>query len=203
VANRKLRGFVAAHASVQDLQDAQIPTHFVAADLLSGRDVLISSGDVATGALASCSIPGVLPPVEHSGRNLIDGAFALHTGIAQAVALGASIVYVLPAGAACALSRPPHSAVGIALHSLTLLLEQRLIHEISAMQSTTTIKLLPPLCPLAVSAADFSHAGELIARARQSSLGWMDSGDVDLPRRERFLTLHHHGRRPVAPSCRP
>lgn len=193
VTNRKLRQFIDTHAGIHDLALAQVPTYLVAADLLSGGDVLISSGDLAIGVLASCAIPGVLPPVERAGAHLIDGALAPHTGIAQAVDLGASVVYVLPTGAACALSRPPRSAAGVALHSLTLMIEQRLILEIAALQSAITIKLLPPLCPLGVSAADFSHAEELITRARRSSLRWIDSGGTDLPDPERFLTLHHHG----------
>lgn len=124
--NRKLRQFIDTHAKIHDLAQAQVPTYLVAADLLSGRDVPISTGDLATGVLASSAIPGVLPPVEHAGAHLIDGALAPHAGIAQAVDLGASIVYTLPTGAACALSRAPRYAAGVALHSLTLLIEQRL-----------------------------------------------------------------------------
>ena len=191
--NRKLRHFIEGHSNIHDLAQAKVPTYLVAADLLSGLDVLISTGDLATGVLASSAIPGVLPPVAHAGQQLIDGALARHTGVAQAVDLGASVVYILPTGAACAMPRAPRSAAGVALHSLTLLIEQRLIHEIAAVQSATTIKLLPPLCPLAVSAADFGHAKELITRARRSSLRWIDSGGTDLPDPERFLTLHHHG----------
>jgi NTE family protein len=193
-ANRKLRQFINTHSSISDLAQAKVPTYLVAADLLSGRGVLISTGDLATGVLASSAIPGVLPPVAHAETQLIDGALAPHAGIAQAVELGASVVYVLPAGAACALSRAPRTAVGVALHSLTLLIEQRLIHEVAAMRAAATIKLLPPLCPLAVSAADFSHAKELIIRARRSSLRWIDSGGTDFPDPERFLALHRHGR---------
>jgi NTE family protein len=194
VTSRKLRQFIDTHSSIHDLAQAQVPTYLVAADLLSGRDVLISNGDLLTAVLASCAIPGVLPPVERAGAQLIDGALARHAGIAQAFGLGASVVYILPTGAACALPRAPRSAAGVALHSLTLLIQQRLIHEIAALQAATTIKLLPPVCPLAVSAADFSHAKELIARARRSSLEWIDSGGTELEEPERFLTLHHHGR---------
>jgi NTE family protein len=192
VTNRRLRQFIDTHAGINDLSHAKVPTYLVAADLLSGRDVLISTGDLATGVLASSAIPGVLPPVEHSGEQLIDGALARHTGIAQALGLGASVVYILPTGAACALPRAPRTAAGVALHALTLLIEQRLMHEIAALQAATAIRLLPPLCPLAVSAADFSHAQELITRAHRSSLRWMDTGGTDLPDPERFLTLHRH-----------
>ena len=187
-----LRRLVRAHATIDDLRQARVPTHLVAADLLSGHQVLISAGDLVDGVLASAAIPGILPPVGSASRHLVDGSVALHAGVAQAVDLGATVVYVLPTGAPCALSGPPQSAVGVALHSLTLLIAQRLIHEIACLQGAADIKVLPPLCPLAVSAADFRHAAQLIARARRTSLEWISSGDIDLPAPERFLALHDH-----------
>lgn len=193
VANGKLRRFIANQAGVEDLANAQVPTHFVAADLMTGRGVLISTGGLTNGVLASCAIPGLLPPVEHDGAQLVDGSLAREAGITQALHLGASVIYVLPTGAPCALPRAPRSAIGVALHSLTLLINQRLIHEIAALDAETPINLLPPLCPLAVSAADFSQANELITRARQSSLEWIDSGSTELPHPEQFLAPHHHG----------
>ena len=42
-----------------------MPTYLVAADLLSGHDVLISTGDIVDGVLASAAIPGSCHPVEH------------------------------------------------------------------------------------------------------------------------------------------
>jgi len=48
------------------------------------------------------------------------------------------------------------------------------------------------ICPLAVSAADFSHADELIARARKATGSWLDEGGPDLPKPERFLSMHDH-----------
>jgi NTE family protein len=191
----RLRRLLRAHSSIDDLADAQVPTHLVAADLLSGHDVLISTGDIVDGLLASAAIPGILPPVERAGRYLVDGSVALHAGVVQAVDLGAALVYVLPTGAPCALPGPPRTAVGVALHSLTLLIAQRLIHEIAGRGGAVTIKILPPLCPLAVSAADFGHAAQLIARARRTSMEWIRSGDIDLPAPERLLALHHHRER--------
>jgi NTE family protein len=91
----------------------------------------------------------------------------------------------------------------VALHSLTLLIAQRLINEVRTLSGTATIKILPPLCPLAVSAADFGHAAQLITRARLSSLDWMSSGDIDLPAPERFLALHDHDSKARGHRVRP
>lgn len=144
---------------------------------------------------ASAAIPGIFPPVRIDGRYLIDGGVAGHCGIAQAAELGASRIYVLPAGAACALPRPPRTAAGVAMHALTLLIEQRLHTEVAAIGArpdAPVVRVLPPLCPLTVSATDFSHAAELIRRGRNDSSHWLAAGADQLPHQERFLSLHDH-----------
>jgi hypothetical protein len=62
VTNRKLRQFIDTHTSIHDLAHAKVPTYLVAADLLSGRDVLISTGDLATGVLAFPPRPACCRP---------------------------------------------------------------------------------------------------------------------------------------------
>lgn len=188
----RLRALVAAQASVDRVEDAQLPLHLVAADLLSGASVLISAGSLVDGVLASAAIPGLFPPVKSDGRYLIDGGVAHKTGVAHAVELGATDIYVLPTGTPCALPAAPASAIGVALHALTLLIEQRLAHEVASLAGAATIKVLPPLCPLSVSATDFAHGADLIERGRRSATDWITGGGIDLPAPERFLSTHRH-----------
>ena len=96
------------------------------------------------------------------------------------------------AGFACALQRPPTSAVGTAVQALTLLIEQRLVMDVEHFAGRVRIKVIPPLCPLSVSAADFTRAGELIDRAHKATARWLDEGGPLFPNPERFLSLHHH-----------
>jgi len=98
---------------------------------------------------------------------------------------------VLPTGFACALQRAPSSAIGAALQALTLLIEQRLVIDVANFRGSAALKVLPPLCPLAISSADFSHAAELIDRARLATGEWIDAGGPSLPDPARFLSLHH------------
>jgi NTE family protein len=134
----------------------------------------------------------VFPAVQRDGLTLVDGGVANNAALSQAVALGADEVYVLPAGFACALPRPPSTALGTVVQALTLLIEQRLISDVARFDGSTKIKVLPPLCPLAVSAIDFGHGADLIDRARASTGEWLDSDGPALPSQERFLSLHHH-----------
>jgi NTE family protein len=187
-----LRRILAANVGIDRLEDAAVPVHVVATDLLSGQEVLLSSGNPTTAVLASSAIPGVLPPVEHEGTLLVDGGVAHHAAVSRAVDLGATEIYVLPAGYPCALPRAPRSALGVAVQALTLLIEQRLIGEVARYAGSVAVRVLPPLCPLSVSAVDFGHARELIDRATEVSETWLADGMTELPAQERFLSLHRH-----------
>jgi NTE family protein len=162
--NRNLRRLIEAHLPYRNLEDAAIPVHIVTTDLLSGKEVPLSTGDAASAVLASAAIPGVFPPVERDGRILVDGGVADNAALSQAVALGADEIYVLPTGFACALTRPPSSALAAAMQALTLLIEQRLIIEVAQFGGHAQLKVLPPLCPLAgprrTSAMPLSSSGE-------------------------------------------
>ena len=195
---RPLRRLVEAHLPIDDLQEAEIPVHVIATDALSGEEVLLSKGDATSAVLASAAIPAVFRPVEREGRLLVDGGVSNNTAVAQAVALGADRVVIVPAGFACALAEPPRSPLSAAAHALTLLLEQRLIVEVAHLSVEVEIIVAPPLCPLSVTAIDFAHADELITRAHTSTRQWLDSGAHRLPHPARFLSLHHDNERTSA-----
>lgn len=107
--------------------------------------------------MAGVAVPGVFPPVRLGGQDLMDGAVANNTPISVAVEAGAETVYVLHAGYACALPAAPRSALGMALHALTLILQQRLLADVTAFHTSVQLRVAPPLCPLWVSPADFRN----------------------------------------------
>jgi NTE family protein len=198
--NGNLRRLIEPHLPFRNLEDAPIPLHVVVTNLLSGEELLIDDGDALSAVMASAAIPGVLPPIEREGLVLVDGGVADNAALSQAVALGADEIYVLPAGFACALHRAPSSALGTAMQALTLLIEQRLVMEVTQFEGDASLKVLPSLCPLAVSSVDFGHAAELISRARECTGRWLDSGGPSLPAPARFLSLHHDRAEAGAPS---
>ena len=57
-----------------------------------------SSGPVVPAVMASCAVPGLLPPVEIDGKHYFDGGLVDSIPVGRAVALGASVVYVLQVG---------------------------------------------------------------------------------------------------------
>jgi NTE family protein len=185
-----LRRIIANHIERDMLEQMPIPMHVVAVDVISGEELLLSRGPVVEAILASAAIPAVLPPVEWEGRTLIDGGVANNTPISQAVALGASSIYVLPSGHACSLEKPPSSALGMALHAVGLLTQRRLISDIERHRDDAHLIVLPPPCPLSIAPIDFAHADELIDRSLHDSALFLDGGGEE--RAAIHMRMHRH-----------
>jgi NTE family protein len=190
--DRGIRRLVDAHLAYRRLEDAAIPVHVVATDLITGMETLFSTGEARSAILASCAIPGVFPPVARGGSTYVDGGLADNAAISQAVNLGADTIYVLPGGNACALTRAPTHPVAIALQALTLLIQNQLIRDVAHYASRASLIVLPPLCPLEVAPLDFGRARQLIDRARGSTIAWLDSDRPQPKHPERLLALHDH-----------
>ena len=112
------------------IEQAALPLHIVATDVLSGREVVLSAGPVVDAVQASAAIPGVFPSVSIDGMELVDGGVANNTPISVAIALGARRIVVLPAGFACALRVPPRSPIAHATHALTLVIARQLVRDL-------------------------------------------------------------------------
>ena len=179
------------HLPFARLEDARVPLHVVATEVTTGQEVLLSEGEAVPAILASAALPGVYPPVTVASRELMDGAVVNNTPISHAVRLGASVVYVLPTGYACSLAESPSSALGMALQALTLLVEQRLMHDVARYEDEVELHVIPPLCPLSVSPADFTRSSYLMDRARAATGRWLD-GRPPLRGPEQILGFHRH-----------
>lgn len=195
-----LEELLAEHLPFTRLERAALPLHVVATELLTGRETLLSEGPAVPALLASCAIPGIYPPVRLGGKVYVDGGVSANTPVSHAVELGADVVYVLPTGYACALPRPPSGAIGMALHALTIMLQQQLIRDVERNEGRAEIHVMPPLCPLNVFPGDFSRSADLIDRSRTATAHWLRAG----PRPEdqaRLLAFHRrHTARPAHTS---
>jgi NTE family protein len=187
-----LRKLIDTHLPYRNLEDAKIPIHVIATDILSAETVVLSKGPACEAILASAAIPAAFAPVQMSDLFLADGAISSNTPVRAAVARGAQRLIILPTGYACARQTPPVGAVANALHALTLLIARQLISELEHLAPEIDYYVLPPLCPLDGSPYDFSHTGELIARAIESTNEWIDGGGLEVPRTHAQLGLHKH-----------
>jgi NTE family protein len=196
VSQRSLRRLVSRYVNVDDLEDARVPLHVIAADLVSGREIRLSRGPAIDAVMASAAIPGVFPPVEWNGHELIDGGAVNNTPITHALELGADAVYVLTTGYTCALAEQPTGALGILLQSMNLLIQQRLVLEVEVLRDRAPLYVLPPPCPLDVQPIDFSQAAMLIERGRADTRAFLEeiAGGTSARRASRHVErLQPHG----------
>ena len=187
-----LRRLLENELGYRSFNQTAIPLHLVCADLVTGDEVVISRGDVVEAVLASTAIPGVYPPVHYEGRYLVDGAVATSTPISVAAVKGATRIFVLPCGFACAQKKVSKGAIGRAVHAISLLGARQLRRDFELYSSSHVMRIAPPLCPLSHSSYDYSKGSELIARARESTKTWINGGGLVRCEFPEQLNMHAH-----------
>lgn len=200
VPNSGLRRLLADHLRFENLEEAPIPFHVVATDVLSGLGMRLSTGQAVESILASSAIPGVLPPITIDGRAHFDGGVIDNSPISHAVDLGADTIWVLATGYSCALQRAPRAALGMALHAVTLVIHQRLSLDVERYTDQVDLRVVPPLCPIAIAPTDFSRAGELIDRSYEHTRAWLSGPVGSGPLASLYGKHPHHGQSPARGS---
>jgi NTE family protein len=166
-----LRRLVKRYVTADRIEDADVPLHVVTADVLTGEEVLLSSGPLVEAVLASASIPGVFPPVEWEGRLLTDGGVVNNAPISHAVELGADRVIVLPAMGPRRLTEAPRGALAAGIQAVSRALARRLEQDIALYSRYVELTVLPAPMLEGVLPTDFSHADELIHHAIWAARG--------------------------------
>jgi NTE family protein len=190
--NKALRALLERHLHYKLLEDAAIPLHIVATDVLTGAEVVLSQGPVVEAILASAAIPGVFPSVNIGGRDLVDGAIANNTPVTTAIRLGATRIVVLPTGFACALRSAPVGAADRAMHAISQLVSRQLVNDIAYYADKAEICVVPGLCPLEVSPYDFSSCASLVDQAEASTRAWIAAGGLQTSGAPESLLEHTH-----------
>ncbi|MGO9593129.1 MAG: patatin-like phospholipase family protein [Steroidobacteraceae bacterium] len=188
----RLQALIASELPYERIEDARIPLHVVATDVLEGTEVCLSRGLLAPALLASAAIPAIFPSVSIQDRHLIDGGVANNTPISCAMKLGASRIIVLATGISCALEKPPRGAVALALHAVNLLVMRQLVSDIEHFSARVELIVLPPLCPVTVSSYDFSQTAELVHRAEARTRQWLQRNGLQSRGAPDELLAHHH-----------
>jgi len=157
-----LRRLLSTYVEMDRLEDARVGLHVVAADALSGEEVLLSNGPAMDAILASAAIPGVYPAVPWEAHMLMDGGILNNTPISHAVGLGAERIIVLPAIGCQRLTRVPRGAIAAGIIGLSRALNQRFANDLVQYAGAAEFIVLPAPDG-GIMPADFGHAEELVA----------------------------------------
>ena len=126
-----------------DFADLQVPFHCVAASIEGACARWFSTGPIVPAVLASCAVPGLLPPVEVDGSHYFDGGLVDSIPVGRAVALGARTVYVLHVGR---IERPltvPRRPWEVGLVAFEIARRHRFHDEMSALPTGVQVHVLP------------------------------------------------------------
>ena len=187
-----IRKLIDDHIPFRNLQDATMPVHIVATDIITGDSVVLSEGSTAEAIVASTAIPGAFSPIRYKNYFLADGAISSNTPVRIAVRKGATRLIVLPTGHACANQAPPVGAVANALHALTLLIARQLVIELESLGPGIEYYVVPPLCPLVGSPYDFTRTDDHIDRAILSTDAWLAQNGLEQSKIPHEMRLHSH-----------
>src|SRR5919199_6802907 len=88
-----LRDLLEAHLPVRTFAELRVPFQCVAASIERAAEQWFTDGALIEAVLASCAVPGLLPPVEVDGEHYLDGGLVHSIPVGRAVALGADRIY--------------------------------------------------------------------------------------------------------------
>jgi NTE family protein len=96
--NETLRRMLVEALGEPRIEELALPFQCVAASIERASDHWFTEGPVIEAVLASCAVPGLLPPVEVDGEHYLDGGLVDSVPLGRAVQLGAKRIYILHAG---------------------------------------------------------------------------------------------------------
>ena len=174
---KPLRRLVAAHLQIARLEDAAIPLHLVAFDLLGGSEVRLSRGSALDAVLAAAAIPGVLPPVPWGDHLLVDGGVVNNTPISHAIELGAERVFVLPTSDPDerGLAGRPRRPLDAAVQACKVLVGARLKADLVRYAAEAELIVLRAPNRTRVQPNDFDQAELLIADGLRAARRQLDA----------------------------
>lgn len=138
-----LAQMLAKALTAQDFADLKLPFYCVAASIEKASAVWFSSGPLVPAVLASCAVPGLLPPVEVDGNHYFDGGLVDSIPVGRAVTLGASTVYVLQVGRIETALSVPRRPWEVGLIAFEIARRHRFFEEMSTLPADITVHVLP------------------------------------------------------------
>ena len=123
--------------------DLKLPFQCVAASIEGASARWFSSGPVVPAVMASCAVPGLLPPVEIDGTHYFDGGLVDSIPVGRAVALGATVVYVLQVGRIESPLAVPRRPWEVGLVAFEIARRHRFHEEMSALPDAVRVHVLP------------------------------------------------------------
>src|SRR3954447_19517429 len=175
-----LRDLLAAHLPVQTFAELRVPFQCVAASIERAAEQWFTDGALIDAVLASCAVPGLLPPVEVDGEHYLDGGLVHSIPVGRAVALGADTIYVLHVGRIDRPLRPPATPWEVAQVAFEIARRHRFVGDLTALPPAVALHVLPagdetPPSTANLRYRNFSHVPTRIDQAYLAARRYLDA----------------------------
>lgn len=141
--NDALRKLVEEWVPYTKLDEADVTIQTCAACIETSSEHWFTDGPVVDAVLASCALPGVLPPVEIDGLHYIDGGVVNSIPVSRAIELGAEEIYVLHVGNIDDPLEAPRHPWDVAMVSFEVARRHRFNRELETVGEHVQVHVLP------------------------------------------------------------
>lgn len=138
-----LRDLLTGMLPVSRIEDLAVPFQCVAASVERATAHWFAEGPLVDAVLASCAVPGLLPPIRIGDDHFLDGGLVHSIPVGRAVALGARRVYVLHVGR---IERPlvaPRRPWEVGLIAFEIARRHRFAEEMATLPADIEVHVMP------------------------------------------------------------
>ncbi|HET9021434.1 MAG TPA: patatin-like phospholipase family protein [Ornithinibacter sp.] len=164
LSNAPLRHVLETYLPVSRFEDLDVAFQCVAACIEDASGRWFSTGEIADPVIASCSVPGLFPPVLIEDRHYLDGGLVHSIPVGRALALGATRIFVLQVGRVEQPLSPPTSPWEVGTVAFEIARRHRFVHEMESVPDDVEMHVLPSG---AASTPNISLGQARIARMRE------------------------------------
>jgi NTE family protein len=132
-----------AFVPVELIEDLAVPFQCVAAGIERAEARWFTSGPLVPAVLASCAVPGILPPVKIGDEHFYDGGLVHSIPIGRAIREGAKTVYVLQVGRIENPLQAPRRPWEVGLVAFEIARRHRFAEEMAHLPDDVTVHVLP------------------------------------------------------------
>lgn len=193
-----LERFIIGHIGDLEFSDLKLPFAAVATDIMSGQEVVMTEGRVASAVRASCALPGVFLPERRNGQLLVDGGLVSSVPTSLCRRMGADYVIAVELNRTQRSPEAPRNLVHLILYSIAIMQQPQV--ERCLAQADAVIQ--PDLSRFGY--LDIDRVQEMVAAGRDAATAAVPQIQADLaalaePQGER-PAAHELGQAPfVAP----
>ncbi len=173
-----LRRLLAEHLPVHRFDELAVPFGCVAACVERAAEHWFDEGPLVDAVLASCAVPGLLPPVAIGGEHFLDGGLVDSVPVGEAVRRGATTVWVLQVGRVERPLAPPRAPWQVASVAFEIARRHRFAADLARVPEGVAVHVLPTGSPPPSPREDLryrstSRVAERVERAHAASAAYL------------------------------